>query len=72
MKMPKKNLCNLDRAIRGVIAVVSIYFAMFSGDLIGDPIVLSILFIFGLANLASLLMGWCIVYQAVNLSSIRQ
>lgn len=71
MKMPEKNLCTLDRLARGVIGVVTAYFGLFGGDLIGEPIVQGILVVFGLLNLISLLTAWCPVYQVAGLSTLK-
>ena len=68
----KKNLCILDRVIRGVIALVTIYFGVFQGDLIGDPLVQGIVLVFGALNAISALFSWCMVYQVVGISSLKR
>lgn len=72
MKMPKKNLSTADRVIRGIVGSVSIYFGIFGGDIIGEPILQGFLVIFGVLNIVSLLTGWCMVYQAASIDTSRQ
>lgn len=71
MKMPDRNLNTLDRVTRGVVGVVTLYFGLFGTTFIGDPIVQTILVVFGLANIVSLFTGWCIVYHFVGISTIK-
>lgn len=71
MKMPEKNLCTLDRVARGVVGIVTVYFGLFGGELVGDPIVQGVLVAFGTLNLISLLTGWCMVYQMASLNTLK-
>ena len=72
MKIPKKNLSTADRVIRGIVGIISSYFGIFGGEIIGEPILQGFLVIFGILNLMSLLTGWCMVYQAANIDTSRQ
>lgn len=72
MKIPKKNLSTADRVIRGIVGIISSYFGIFGGEIIGEPILQGFLVIFGILNLISLLTGWCMVYQAANIDTSRQ
>ena len=69
MNFPDKNLNALDRGIRGVLGVITIYFGLFGNELIGDLIVQSILVAFGIVNLISLASGWCIVYHFAGINT---
>lgn len=70
--MFKPNLHILDRLARGAIGVSIIFFIMFNGDYLQDPIIEILLFVFGLLNLVSLATGWCPVYSIANINTRPQ
>jgi hypothetical protein len=63
------NLSTLDRFIRGIIGFLVLGFAVFNGDYIDEPIIEILMAVFGLLNLVSLLLGWCMVYQIAGIST---
>lgn len=69
MKLPKVNLCSLDRFIRGGIGVSLLIYVIFGYEHIGDPLLLSLILIFSILNLISFAIGWCPVYRLANISS---
>lgn len=69
MAIFKKNLCNLDRGLRGIIGICVTTYGVFFGAQIGDWILQTIVIIFGLLNLISLATGWCPVYQLAKIQT---
>ncbi|MCW4631072.1 MULTISPECIES: YgaP family membrane protein [Marinomonas] len=68
----KKNLHPLDRSIRGVIGILFTGIALFNGDLLNDPLLETLIGIFGSLNLISLAFGWCPVYHLANISTCKE
>ena len=68
----KTNLHPFDRAIRGIVGVVFIGFAIFNGDSLQEPILEVLIGIFGALNLISLLFGWCPVYHFAGISTTKE
>lgn len=66
-----KNLSPIDRAIRGVVAVVALSTALLFPEAIGDPLLQGILIAFGLLNAISLTFGNCLVYQLTGISTYK-
>mgnify|MGYP001028611270 FL=1 len=66
-----KNLSPIDRAIRGLVAVVALSTAIFFPEVIGDPLLQGILVAFGLLNAISLVFGNCLVYQVTGISTYK-
>jgi len=67
-----KNLSPLDRSVRGVIGVILVAVGLFFGESIGDPLLQTLVIVFGLLNLISLLSGWCMVYQLASISTLKK
>lgn len=63
------NLNPIDRALRGVIGIFVMSFAVLNGDLIDDVFIEILLGIFGILNLISLFTGWCPVYQLAGINT---
>lgn len=63
------NLSTLDRFIRGIIGFLVLGLAVFNGDYINEPIIEILMAVFGLLNLVSLFLGWCMVYQIAGIST---
>lgn len=66
-----KNLCLMDRIVRGVIAIIAIGAGVLFGDVIGDVVLQVIVVIFGVLNLISFVFGWCPVYSMANISTCK-
>jgi hypothetical protein len=69
--MLAKNLSPIDRAVRGIVAVVALTTALFFPEIIGDPLLQGILIAFGLLNAISLAFGNCLVYQLTGISTYK-
>ncbi|MDG0978689.1 MAG: DUF2892 domain-containing protein [Halieaceae bacterium] len=69
--MAIKNLSPLDRAVRGIVAVVAVTTTLLFPEIIGDPLLQGILIAFGLLNAISLVFGNCLVYQVAGISTYR-
>ena len=69
MNFPAKNLNAFDRILRGIVGAVAMYFGWFGAEWIGEPIVQGILLVFGVANLVSFFISWCVVYAIAGLST---
>lgn len=67
----KKNLCRLDKNMRGLIGVVVTGCGIVFGQQIGDPVLQGLVIAFGLLNLVSFVTSWCLVYQLVSISTIE-
>ncbi|MAF14373.1 MAG: hypothetical protein CMG93_00065 [Marinomonas sp.] len=67
--MIKPNLHPWDRALRGIIGVVVVAFALLNGDFLEEPVIEILLFIFGALNLVSLATGWCPVYSVAHIDT---
>ncbi|WP_440876558.1 YgaP family membrane protein [Thalassotalea sp. PLHSN55] len=68
----KHNLCALDRALRGIIAIALLSYVIFFGEQIGDVLLQAAILIFAVLNLISFFLGWCPVYQVANISTCRK
>lgn len=71
MKLPKVNLCTMDRAFRGIISVVLIIYSILYYEQIGDIILLSLIWIFSALNIISFIIGWCPVYHLANITTCK-
>ncbi len=71
MALFTKNLCTLDRVLRGIIGITVTTYGIFWGEQIGDPLLQGLVILFGALNLVSLATGWCAVYQIANIKSCK-
>jgi hypothetical protein len=71
MKLPKVNLCAMDRIIRGAMSVALIIYTIFWYEQIGNILLISLLCIFSILNLISFVIGWCPVYQIANITTCK-
>ena len=71
MKLPKINLCAIDRIVRGVMSVALIIYSIFWYEQIGDVLLVSFIWIFSILNLISFAIGWCPVYHLANITSCK-
>lgn len=67
-----RNLCALDRIIRGIIAVVLIIYVVLFSEQIGDVLLQVLILIFALMNLISFVLGWCPVYKIADISTCKK
>lgn len=67
----KKNLCKIDKYIRGVIGIAITLSGVFFGNAIGDPLLQILVIIFGLLNLVSFVTSWCLVYHIASISTLK-
>jgi hypothetical protein len=65
------NLGHLDRLIRLLVGITLIYIGFIHPTLITDGLLSLLVGLFGLLNLVSSLLGWCLLYQLVQLSTRR-
>jgi hypothetical protein len=71
MKLPKVNLCAIDRILRGTISIGLIVYSIFYSEQIGDILLLSCILIFAALNLVSFFIGWCPVYHLANITTCK-
>lgn len=71
MKLPKINLCSIDRVLRGTISIVLIIYSIFWYEQIGDILLLSLIWTFAALNLISFVVGWCPVYHLANITTCK-
>ena len=71
MKLPKINLCTIDRILRGIISVVLMVYLILYYEQIGDILLLSLIWVFAVLNLISFFIGWCPVYHLANITTCK-
>lgn len=67
----KKNLCVIDRVVRGIIAVTLFLYVFFAQEQIGDAFLQGAIIVFALLNLVSVVTGWCPVYRIANINTFK-
>jgi hypothetical protein len=71
MKLPKINLCAIDRTLRGAVSAALILYSIICYQEIGDIFLLSLIWIFAGLNLISFVIGWCPVYHLANITTCK-
>jgi hypothetical protein len=72
MNLPKKNLCLIDRVIRGCVSLSLLVFAVLWAEQIGDVVLQVLIIIFAGLNFISFAIGWCPVYKLANISTCKK
>ena len=68
----KINMCPLDRLVRILIGGILVYLAFFTETFISSNVLRSVLGVIGLVNIASAMLGFCIVYTLANISTLKR
>ncbi|MBM3394414.1 MAG: DUF2892 domain-containing protein [Betaproteobacteria bacterium] len=66
-----KNLGQTDRICRGGLGLLAAYAGLFETQLFGDPLLAILVAVFGLMNVVSAAIGWCVVYQLAGLNTCK-
>jgi hypothetical protein len=65
-----KNVGQPDRIARGLVGSVVIILTLLYRDNINDALIEFLLYGFGLLNMVSMTIGWCMVYKLAGINTI--
>jgi len=70
--MATKNMCMLDRVIRVFFSLACLYLGFVDLSIIGDPLLATLVGLFGAFNLLVIAIGICPVYHLAGISTAKK